>query len=172
MVHVVNLIRFNIWCIYLSGSIFLYITLRVLFSSTHGKRNDVLQKYKWLKQICNGWASQYLNMLFLIQTFMRFKCIQCAILTFNESYFGVLCRKKHHATKLIDACENHFTFKDTGAWDSRDPLLRCVVLRQSSIRPLDNLHFQILLPNRLMDFDGTWYEWSTQCPLQLLLFVD
>ena len=31
-------------------------------------------------------------------------------------------------------------------------------------RPLDNLHFQLLLQNRLMDFDETWYRWSTQGP--------
>ena len=37
-------------------------------------------------------------------------------------------------------------------------------------RPLDNLHFQLLLQNRLMDFDETWYGWSTQGPLQVLLF--
>ena len=37
-------------------------------------------------------------------------------------------------------------------------------------RPLDNLHFRLLLQNRLMDFDETWYGWSTQGPLQVLLF--
>ena len=37
-------------------------------------------------------------------------------------------------------------------------------------RPLDYLHFQLLLQNRLMDFDETWYGWSTQGPLQVLLF--
>ena len=37
-------------------------------------------------------------------------------------------------------------------------------------RPLDNLHFQLLLQNRLIDFDETWYGWSTQGPLQVLLF--
>ena len=44
------------------------------------------------------------------------------------------------------------------------------VVRPSSVRPLDNLHFQLLLQNRLMDFDETWYGWSTQSPLQVLLF--
>ena len=39
-----------------------------------------------------------------------------------------------------------------------------------SVRPLDYLHFQLLLQNRLMDFDETWYGWSTQGPLQVLLF--
>ena len=29
--------------------------------------------------------------------------------------------------------------------------------RPSVCRPLDNLHFQLLLQNRLMDFDETWY---------------
>ena len=42
--------------------------------------------------------------------------------------------------------------------------------RLSSGRPLDYLHFRLLLQNRLMDFDETWYEWSTQGPLQVLLF--
>ena len=63
----------------------------------------------------------------------------------------------------------------------------------SVCRPLDNLHFQLLLQNRLIDFDETWsmlliksdlkwcmhlsrslfsywYGWSTQVPLQVLLF--
>ena len=40
----------------------------------------------------------------------------------------------------------------------------------SVCRPLDNLHFQLLLQNRLMDFDETWYGWSTQSPLQVMLF--
>ena len=44
------------------------------------------------------------------------------------------------------------------------------VPRPSVRRPLDNLHFQLLLQNRLMDFDETWYGWSTQGPLQVLLF--
>ena len=44
-------------------------------------------------------------------------------------------------------------------------------VRLSSVcRPLDYLHFQLLLQNRLMDFDETWYGWSTQGPLQVLLF--
>ena len=37
-------------------------------------------------------------------------------------------------------------------------------------RPLNYLHFRLLLQNRLMDFDETWYGWSTQYPLQVLLF--
>ena len=46
------------------------------------------------------------------------------------------------------------------------------VRRLSSVvcRPLDYLHFWLLLQNRLMDFDETWYGWSTQGPLQVLLF--
>ena len=43
-------------------------------------------------------------------------------------------------------------------------------VRRPSVRPLDYLHFQLLLQNRLMDFDETWYGWSTQGPLQVLLF--
>ena len=31
-------------------------------------------------------------------------------------------------------------------------------------------HFQLLLQNRLMDFDETWNAWSTHGPLQVLLF--
>ena len=45
-------------------------------------------------------------------------------------------------------------------------------VRPSVCRPLDNLHFQLLLQNRLMDFDETWYGWSTQGPFQVLLFCD
>ena len=44
------------------------------------------------------------------------------------------------------------------------------VRRPSVRRPLDYLHFRLLLQNRLMDFDETWYGWSTQGPLQVLLF--
>ena len=39
-----------------------------------------------------------------------------------------------------------------------------------SVCPLDNLHFQLILQNRLMDFDETWYGGCTQGPLQVLLF--
>ena len=52
-------------------------------------------------------------------------------------------------------------------------IMRCpasVVRRPSVRRPLDYLHFRLLLQNRLMDFDETWYGWSTQGPLQVLLF--
>ena len=44
------------------------------------------------------------------------------------------------------------------------------VVRPSVRRPLDYLHFRLLLQNPLMDFDETWYGWSTQGPLQVLLF--
>ena len=45
-----------------------------------------------------------------------------------------------------------------------------VVCRPSVRRPLDYLHFQLLLQNRLMDFDETWHAWSTLGPVQVLLF--
>ena len=44
------------------------------------------------------------------------------------------------------------------------------VVRPSVRRPLNYLHFRLLLQNRLMDFDETWYGWSAQGPLQVLLF--
>ena len=45
------------------------------------------------------------------------------------------------------------------------------VVRPASVRrPLNYLHFRLLLQNRLMDFDETWYGWSTQGLLQVLLF--
>ena len=53
-------------------------------------------------------------------------------------------------------------------------ITRCpasVVCPSSVRRPLDNLHFQLLLQNRCMDFDDTWYGWSTHGPLQVLLFL-
>ena len=37
-------------------------------------------------------------------------------------------------------------------------------------RPLDYLHFQLFLQNRLIDFDETWYGRSAQGALQVLLF--
>ena len=66
----------------------------------------------------------------------------------------------------------YLAFKDKGAKGSSDQLWSRVVRRLSSVvrRPLDNLHFQLLLQNRLIDFDETWYGWSTQGPLQVLLF--
>ena len=51
-------------------------------------------------------------------------------------------------------------------------IMRCPASVRPSVvrRPLDYLHFRLLLQNRLMDFDETWYGWSTQGPLQVLLF--
>ena len=47
----------------------------------------------------------------------------------------------------------------------------------SSVRPSSSVvvvcklsQFRLLLQNRLMDFDETWYAWSTHGPLQVLLF--
>ena len=67
------------------------------------------------------------------------------------------------------------------AQEPKAPVTYCdralsVVCRPSSVRlssvcrPLDNLHFRLLLQKRLRDFDETWYGWSTQGPLQVLLF--
>ena len=40
-----------------------------------------------------------------------------------------------------------------------------------SVRPSVNFsHFRLLLQNHLMDFDETWYGWSTHGPLQVFLF--
>ena len=55
-----------------------------------------------------------------------------------------------------------------GAQEPKAPVTYCdhalsgirlpsVVRRPSVCRPLDYLHFQLLLQNRLMDFDETWY---------------
>ena len=46
------------------------------------------------------------------------------------------------------------------------------VVRPSVVRhPSVNFsHFRLLLQNRLMDFDETWWGWSTHGPLQVLLF--
>ena len=45
----------------------------------------------------------------------------------------------------------------------RRPSLSVVVVRKLS-------HFQLLLMNRMIDFDETWYGCSTHGPLQVLLF--
>ena len=45
------------------------------------------------------------------------------------------------------------------------PVLRLFVLRKLS-------NFQSVLKNRLMNFDETLEDWSTHCPLQMLLFFD
>ena len=44
--------------------------------------------------------------------------------------------------------------------------------RPSVVRPpgVNFSHFLLLLQNRLMDFDETWWGWSTHGPLQVLLF--
>ena len=46
--------------------------------------------------------------------------------------------------------------------------VRPSVCPSSGVRPLT--HFRLLLQNRLMDFDETWWGWSTHGPLQVLLF--
>ena len=46
-----------------------------------------------------------------------------------------------------------------------------ITRRPASVRrPLDYLQFQLFLQNHLLDFEETWYGWSTQSPLQVLLF--
>ena len=69
-----------------------------------------------------------------------------------------------------------FLFRFIRAQEPKAPVTYCdhalSGVRLSSVvrRPLDNLHFRLLLQNHLMDFDETWYGWSTQGPLQVLLF--
>ena len=50
-------------------------------------------------------------------------------------------------------------------------VVRPSVCLSSVRRPLDNLHFQLLLQNGVMDFGETWYGWSTQGHLQVMLFI-
>ena len=45
-----------------------------------------------------------------------------------------------------------------------------VIARRPSVVVHKLSHFQLLLQNHLMDFDETWYAWSTHGPLQVLLF--
>ena len=56
------------------------------------------------------------------------------------------------------------------AQEPKAPVTYCDHALSVVRRPLDYLHFQLLLQNRLIDFDETWYGWSTQGPLQVLLF--
>ena len=56
------------------------------------------------------------------------------------------------------------------AQEPKAPVTDCDHALSGVCRPLDNLHFRLLFQNRLMDFDETWYAWSTQGPLQVLLF--
>ena len=56
------------------------------------------------------------------------------------------------------------------AQEPKAPVTYCDHALSVVRRPLDYLHFRLLLQNRLMDFDETWYGWSTQGPLQVLLF--
>ena len=60
------------------------------------------------------------------------------------------------------------------AQEPNDPVTYCDhalsgVRRPSVVRLLDYLHFQLLLKNRLVHFDETWYGWSTNGSLQVLL---
>ena len=49
----------------------------------------------------------------------------------------------------------------------RPSVVVVVVVRPSGV---NFSHFRLLLQNCLMDFDETWYAWSTHGPLQVLLF--
>ena len=98
--------------------------------------------------------------------------------------FRLCCRRGHPCftntclvslkCKLFIAWQSIFLF--FRAQEPKAPVTYCDhalsgVRRPSVVRrPLDYLHFQLLLQNRLMDFDETWYGWSTQGPLQVLLF--
>ena len=99
--------------------------------------------------------------------------------------FGILKKKKRKCLDgLVDGFRNP-TGKSHGFLGHRSQRLqwpivitRCPasvrrpsVVRPSVVRrPLNYLHFRLLLQNRVMDFDETWYGWSTQGPLQVLLF--
>ena len=73
-------------------------------------------------------------------------------------------------------CYVKLLFRAQEPLGSSDLLWSRVVRRPSVVRPsvvrrpLNYLHFRLLLQNHLMDFDETWYGWSTQGPLQVLLF--
>ena len=56
------------------------------------------------------------------------------------------------------------------AQEPKAPVTYCDHALSVICRSLDNLHFQLLLQNWLMDFDETWYGISTLGPLQVLLF--
>ena len=58
------------------------------------------------------------------------------------------------------------------AQEPKAPVTYCDHALSGVRRPLDYLHFRLLLQNHLMDFDETWYGWSTQGPLQVLLFFN
>ena len=72
---------------------------------------------------------------------------------------------------IIVNIRNECLFRAQEPLGSSDLLWSRVVRRPSVVRrPLNYLHFRLLLQNRLMDFDETWYGWCTQGPLQVLLF--
>ena len=94
------------------------------------------------------------------------KCNQLLSITFLQSncdYFWL-----HSITSIFRAQEPKapVTYCDHALSGVRRPS----VVRPSVRRPLDYLHFRLLLQNGLMDFDETWYGWSTQGALQVLLF--
>ena len=98
---------------------------------------------------------------------IRCTCIFTGVVFKNFSILSLRCQGKTYiCTTLIS--KECITFKGTGVKGSSDLLWSRVVRRPSVV--FDNLHFQLLLQNRLIDFDETWYGWSTQGPLQVLLF--
>ena len=63
---------------------------------------------------------------------------------------------------LYETFDDHRLFFIFRAQEPKAPVTYCdhalsVVCRPSVVRPLDYLHFQLLLQNHLMDFDETWY---------------
>ena len=72
--------------------------------------------------------------------------------------------------RVLDCILDTSTASIFRAQEPKAPVTYCDHALSGVCRPLDNLHFQLLLQNRLMDFDETWYGWSTHGPLQVLLF--
>ena len=99
----------------------------------------------------------------------------------SKSYVPFTCKFSmvmHFVLILHKRCRSKTTFWGHRSQRLQWPIVitRCLAsvvrpsVRLSVVRPLDNLHFQLLLQNRLIDFNETWYGWSTQGPLQVLLF--
>ena len=93
----------------------------------------------------------------------------CNPLPFFEAVYCFICvRRRVTVARYRMICLALFR-----AQEPKAPVTYCdhalSGVRPSVRRPLDYLHFRLLLQNRLMDYDETWYGWSTQGPLQVLI---
>ena len=117
--------------------------------------------------------------MFLCAEHKKWTCVidrECLLITIVKSSFAILSITAKRGSRGGGGLYyNIYSFLGHRSQRPQWPIVitRCPAsVRRPSVvrRPLDYLHFRLLLQNRLMDFDESWYGWSTQGPLQVLLF--